>query len=360
MPALDPLPQHPADLVWPTDAWPEARPGADVDADRVHSLLARVFLEAETFGETLALVAIHRGGLVLERYGEGHHRDESFVSWSMAKSITHALVGLLVGDGKLVPERPASVAAWRADGDPRGAITLEHMLRMVDGLDFVEVYEAEGISHVVDMLFREGKDDVAAFAAARPLAHAPGTCWSYSSGTSNVVARIVGDVVGGGKAGMLAFMRRRLLDPMGMRSAEPRFDAAGTFIGSSYVFATARDFARFGYLYLRDGCWHGERLLPEGWVDHARTTTQGSAGEYGAHWWLGLVCDDSFHASGFNGQYTIVVPTRDLVLVRLGVSNPEQRERLKPWLRELVEAFPLTVEGLFQGRFLAPRGQAPE
>jgi CubicO group peptidase (beta-lactamase class C family) len=126
---------------------------------------------------------------------------------------------------------------------------------------------------------------------------------------------------------------------IGMQTATPRFDAAGTFIGSSYLFASARDFARFGLFYLRDGTWDGERILPEGWVDHARTTTPGSEGEYGAHWWLRLAEEDSFHCSGFQGQYILCSPSRDLVVVRLGVSTPEQREPLIPWFREVLSLF---------------------
>ena len=136
-------------------------------------------------------------------------------------------------------------------------------------------------------------------------------------------------------------MRRRLFEPLGMKTAKPRFDAAGTFIGSSYVFATARDFARFGLLYLRDGIWEDRRLLPEGWVDHARRVTPASAGEYGAHWWLALDGSGIFSANGFNGQYVIVVPTRDLVVVRLGISNDAQRVQVIRDLKEAIECFPL-------------------
>jgi CubicO group peptidase (beta-lactamase class C family) len=334
---------------WPTERWPEAALDADVDAQRIDSALRRVFREPppEAFGETHAVLVAHRGRLVLERYAPDHARDERFISWSMAKSFTHALVGVLVGEGKLDLGSPAPVPAWRSSGDPRGDITLEHLLRMVDGLEFVEDYVDAGVSHVIDMLFGSGKEDVAAYAEARPAAHAPGEVWSYSSGTSNVVAAILGRAVGGGADGMLAFMRRVLFDPIGMRSAEPRFDTAGTFIGSSFVFARARDFARFGLLYLRGGVWGDEAapVLPAGWVDHARTLTPGSDGEYGAHWWLGLGGADAFHASGYRGQYTLVVPTRDLVVVRLGGSTPEQRENVRLFLTDLVESFPVTRKG---------------
>ena len=258
----------------------------------------------------------------------------------MAKSMLHAAVGMLVGEGRLDPHAPAPVPAWRGDGDPRGAITLEHLLRMVDGLDFVELYEATGRSDVVDMLFGSGKQDVAAYAIARPPLHPPGAYWSYASGTSNIVARIAGDAVGGGAEGMAAFLRERLFAPLGMTSARPRFDAAGTFIGSSYVFCTARDFARFGLLYLRDGIWDGARLLPAGWVDHARTPTPASIGRYGAHWWLALDGSGIFTANGFQGQHIVVDPRRDLVVVRLGVSTPAQRVHVSHGLRAIVRAFP--------------------
>jgi len=341
-----PLPAQPEDVPWPGADWSEAPLDADVDGARIEAAAARAFTPEPTgsHGETLAWAVTHRGRLVFERYAPGRGPGETFISWSMAKSITHALVGVLVGQGRLDPAAPAPVPAWQAPDDPRRAITLEHLLRQVDGLDFVEVY-ADGVrSDVVDMLFREGKDDVAGFAEARPLAHPPGTVWSYSSGTSNIVAALVGRTVGGGQAGMERFMGETLFGPLGMRSATARFDAAGTFIGSSYVFATARDFARFGLLYLRDGVFAGRRVLPEGWVDHARTATPQSKGEYGAHWWLALHDPGVFNASGFQGQYVVVVPERDLVLVRLGVSRPEQRGNVVGDLREVVESFPKVAD----------------
>jgi CubicO group peptidase (beta-lactamase class C family) len=342
MAALLPLPAQPEDVAWPTGSWPEAPPDTDVEVDRLRAVAGRAFdaRSAESHGETLALLAVHRGRLVFERYASGRGPDDTFPSWSMAKSMLHAVTGPLVADGRLGLHAPAPIPSWRRAGDPRGAITLEHLLRMVDGLDFVELYEPTGRSDVVDMLFRDGKHDVAAYATARPLAHPPGSYWSYSSGTSNVVAAIVGAAVGGGRDGMAGFLQRTLFDPIGMASAKPRFDAAGTFVGSSYVFATARDFARFGLLYLRDGCWDGTRVLPASWVDHARSETSASIGRYGAHWWLALDGSGIFTANGFQGQYIVVDPGRDLVLVRLGVSNPAQRVAVVHDLRAIVEAFP--------------------
>jgi len=340
MPELEPLPGQPRDVPYPTSDWPQSEPGPHVDRAQLAGLVERAFRTQVTddLGETLALLAVQGGRVVLERYGPEHHADETFISWSMAKSITHALVGMLVEEGKLDPSAPAPVAAWQSPGDPRGKITLEHLLRMSDGLDFVEDYVDEGVSHVIQMLFQEGKEDVAGYAAARGAAHPPGKIWNYSSGTTNVVSALAGKTLGG-EAGMRAFMQERLFDPLGMKSATARFDEAGTFIGSSFVYATARDFARFGLLYLRDGVWDGERLLPEGWVDHARTTTPGAEGEYGAHWWLRLVSEDAFHCSGYNGQYIVCVPSRDLVLVRLGLSSAEQRDDVRPWITEIADVF---------------------
>jgi CubicO group peptidase (beta-lactamase class C family) len=196
---------------------------------------------------------------------------------------------------------------------------------------------------VIEMLFGSGKDDVADFAAHFPLEHRPGTFFCYSSGTSNLVAALAGRAIGGGGAAYQEFLRRELFARLGMASATARTDTAGTWIGSSFVFATARDFARFGLLYLRDGVWGGERVLPEGWVAHARRVTPGSAHEgqeYGAHWWLQPGGEGTFSANGYGGQYVFVAPARDVVAVRLGESTAEQGPAVRAWLRALVACFP--------------------
>jgi CubicO group peptidase (beta-lactamase class C family) len=210
----------------------------------------------------------------------------------------------------------------------------------VDGLDFVEHDPAGGRSDVVDMLAGAGKQDAAAYAEARTLAHSPGTRFNYSSGSSLVVAGIVGREIGGGPAGLESFLRRSLLDPVGIRSLKPVFDAAGTFLASSYAYCTARDFARFGLLYLRDGVWDDRRILPQGWVDHARRPTPASAGRYGAHWWLATDGSGIFSANGFRGQYIALDPTRDLVIVRLGSSSEEQRVHVVHSLKRIIACFP--------------------
>ena len=346
---VPPLPEHPAGVPWPTQEWPTASLPEGVDLD---PLLDEVMAADGGLARTRAAVVVHRGRLVAERYGdrtdawgevtgEPVTAETPLISWSMAKSMLHAVVGMLMAEGRLTLDAPADVPEWRTGEDPRSAITLDQMLEMRDGLDFVEDYDDAGISHVIDMLFGEGVADTAAFAASRPLAHDPGTVFNYSSGTSNIVSGIVRRTLGGEDA-YRTFLHERLFEPIGMRTADPRFDEAGTWIASSYVWATARDMARFGYLYLRDGVWEGERLLPEGWVDHARRArsvdTEGDR-LYGAHWWV--VGDDlgTFWANGYEGQSIIVCPGLDLVVVRLGKSTKAQYPALFDWRRRVVDAF---------------------
>jgi CubicO group peptidase (beta-lactamase class C family) len=205
--------------------------------------------------------------------------------------------------------------------DGRAAITLDQLLQMRDGLDWLEDYVDDGVSNVIAMLFGEGKADVAGYAAAAPLAHEPGTVFNYSSGTSNIVAGIVGRALG--DEPVQAFLADRVLLPIGMRSATARVDDAGTFIGSSYVYATVKDWARFGLLYLRDGMWDGRRLLPEGWVDHGRrvrSVDEDDGGLYGAHWWIDQLdtARGTFRASGYQGQMVAICPALDAMVVRLG------------------------------------------
>jgi CubicO group peptidase (beta-lactamase class C family) len=263
------------------------------------------------------------------------------LSWSMAKSMLHAVVGLLVGDGVLDLDSPAAVAEWSDADDPRHAITLRQLLAMRDGLDFVEDYVDERISDVIEMLFGAGRDDMAHFAADRPLAAPPGTRFNYSSGTSNIISAVVARVVGAG-APYADFLRRRLFDPIGMHSAEPELDPTGTWVASSYVRATGRDYARFGLLYLRDGTWGGVRLLPDGWVDYGRTieSVDPEDGPYGAHWW-GVEGDrlGTFRASGYDGQSITICPANDLVVVRLGKTTAAHYPDLTRWRADVVRAF---------------------
>jgi len=345
---LHPLPRQPEGVPWPTEEWPEGEVPVGVDLE---PLVARALDDEGPLAVTYAIVVVHRGRLVAERYhGALEHFDRPpdpvtvdtpLLSWSMAKSMLHAVVGLLVNDGRLDLDAPAAVPEWASRDDPRQAITLRHLLAMRDGLDFVEDYVDDRISDVITMLFGDGQADMAHFAADRGLAAEPGTRFNYSSGTSNIVSGIVARLLGPGEP-YARFLHQRLFGPIGMTSAVPEFDQAGTWVGSSYVRTTARDFARFGLLYLRDGRWDGQRLLPDGWVDYARTMVSDDPedGPYGAHWW-GVAGDQrgTWRASGYEGQSITLCPDLDLVVVRLGKTDISHGPDLMAWRAAMVEAF---------------------
>ncbi len=349
-----PFPAQPATVPWPTDRWPTGPVAPDVVTERLHDLIARGFgPNADPATDlNLALVAIHRGQLAAEAYGPDTTETSTLISWSMGKSITQAMAGLLVGDGLLDVDQPADVPRWA--NDERRAITTRDLLRMTSGLEFVEDYVDDQVSHVIEMLFGEGRHDVAAYAESLPLLHQPGTYFNYASGTTNIISALCGRVISGldGAAetkadAVTAYLTDRLFGPIGMSSAVPKFDDAGTFIGSSFVYATAQDFARFGYLYLRDGVWDGRRLLPEGWADAARTPVEPDVHEvrwYGEHWWLWDDDTAAFACQGYEGQFIIVVPARDLVLVRLGKTEVSRQPAVREWLTEIIGCFPETAD----------------
>ncbi len=289
--------------------------------------------EAGRERHTTAVVVLHQGKLIAERYAAGYGRDVPMLSWSMAKSVLAALVGALVQDGRLDLHAPAPVSEWATPGDPRGAITLDMLLRQSSGLAFDETYGA--LNDVSRMLFTA--PDTGAFAARQPLQHPPDSVWSYSSGTSNIVARIAADELQRSPDVLAAFAREELFEPCQIRSAFFEPDASGTPIGSSFAFMTALDWARFGELHRNDGVCGKQRVLPGGWVDYVTTPTPAAPqGRYGAHWWLnaGSADDagdrpwpelpaDMYAAMGHSGQWVVVVPSAELVVVRLGLSQPD-------------------------------------
>ena len=342
------LPPQPAGVPWPTDRWPtgDLAPGVDL-AD----LMEAAFDPDGPLHDTYAVVAVQGGRLVYERYdgtlprfdgpGRSVEAGTPLLSWSVAKSMLHAVVGMLVGDGRLDPDAPADVPRWAAADDPRRRITLGDLLRMRDGLAFAEEYEDPGESDVIQMLFGRGQADMATFAADRPLAAAPGRRFNYSTGTSMVVSGIVARLLGAGDP-YRSFLAERLFAPIGMVSAAPGFDDAGSWVAGSYVHATARDYARFGLLYLRDGTWDGRRLLPEGWVDAGRTPRSVDPDDghlYGAHWWTRDEPLGTFWAAGHEGQYIDICPALDLVLVRMGRTGAERSPVLRAWRDEVIGAF---------------------
>jgi CubicO group peptidase (beta-lactamase class C family) len=347
---LVPLLPHPAGLAWPRETWPKGQLDVRVDRGALEKHLDHAFAlpEPEDLDRTHAVVVVQRGEIVAERYAHDVEPDDTFLSWSMAKSIVCSLVGILVRQGKVDIMAPMPVREW-PQGDPRRKITIKQMLRMVDGLRFREAedlgdggirYYAPDESDVIPMLFGEGRPDVAAFAATLPKVHEPEIHWNYNSGGSNLLSRLVSDTVGGGEAGMREFMNRELFDPIGMTTADPRFDEVGTFVGSSHFFASARDYARFGYLWLRNGVWDGQRILPEGWVDFCRTpSAQAPNGIYGAHFWTIPGSLGTFECHGAAGQRITICPKLDLVIVRVGKTEPHKVGAVVRYNKSLVDMF---------------------
>jgi CubicO group peptidase (beta-lactamase class C family) len=367
-PGLHPLPPQPTDVPWPTRDWPTGPLPAGVSRAQLDKLLAVVDAPQPLLGQTRAVLVVQGGRLVVERYMPGYGPDTRLISWSMAKSVTQALVGIAVRDGLVDIDKPMGSPHWAA-GDARAAIPWRHWLNMTDGQEYHEI-GASWPTHndAARMLFGRGRQDVAAFAATLPLIHPPGSTWNYNSAGINLIADAVTRLYAPGASPrdrrdkIEKVLRSELFDRLGMTSATPEFDAAGTFMGSAMLYATARDYARFGLLYLRDGIWEGQRVLPAGWVDFARTSTRAENGRsYGAGWWVTAAESatggrkpmmegiplDTFRAQGFEGQLIVVVPSRDLVVVRLGLlaNLTTSWTALGEWARDLVAVFPAPARG---------------
>lgn len=294
--------------------------------------------------ETHALVVSHRGEIVYERYAYGADESTTFLSWSMAKSVASMLCGVLVGQGDIELDQPCGLRFWDGD-DPRSAITMRQLLQMRSGLEWNEDYVDDKVSDVIEMLFGSGQDDVAAHAAAKPLGHDPGEHWYYSSGTTNLITRVLGDVIGGGEADFTTALVDNLLTPAGMTTPTIKFDAAATWIGSSFLYATARDYIALGELARNDGiatAGNGERLLPEGWIAQSiedQATCPDTGQGYGLQWWLPRDGHGSFAASGYEGQRLQMSQKLETTLVRLGKTNADFSDQLHAFYRDITDCF---------------------
>jgi CubicO group peptidase (beta-lactamase class C family) len=331
------LPPQPAGVPFPTRDWPTGRLPAGTDTAAVDRALGATAVTDPELGETRAVVIVQGGRIVAERYRSGYSPSTRLVSWSMAKSITQALVGIAVRMGLVDPDKPMGNPRW-GTGDARNAVTWRQWLQMVDGQDYHEIGVRDATSNdAARMLFGDGRRDVAAYAASLPQIHAAGAHWNYNTAGIELVSDALGRVFAPGasaserRARVADVLARELFGPLGMTSALPEFDAAGTFLGGSLVYATARDFARFGLFYLRDGVWEQKRILPDGWVDFARTRGPAPNSDPG----------EQFSAQGHEGQLITIVPSKDLVIVRLGhLDDTHGWPALFRWMQELVAAFP--------------------
>jgi len=287
--------------------------------------IAKTFVDDHAYnGHPFAFVVLHKGGIVAERYGEGIGPDTQLLSWSMGKSFTNAIVGIMAKDSLVDINAPMDIPEWQGDG--RAAITLNNLMQMQSGLQWNEDYGNR--SDVNVMLHCE--KDMGLYALDKPLEHEPGTYWYYSSGSTNIVMRYLRGKFGS-DAEFLGYIRERLFKPLHITGAHFEPDMSGTPVGSSYLYVTARDFARFGEMFLEDGCVEGERVLPEGWVDYTVSPASASEGRYGAFFWLNRshslpdVPEDTFSCNGHDGQQIYIIPSKELVVVILGYSPKPDR-----------------------------------
>lgn len=275
-------------------------------------------------GTPFAFIVVHQDGVVAERYREGITADTRLLSWSMGKSFTNALVGIMAGDGLVDIHAPMDIPEWQGDG--RAAITLSDLMQMQSGLEWNENYGTR--SDVNLMLHRE--EDMGLFALSKPLMAKPGTHWYYSSGSTNIIMRYLRGRFASEEE-FLQYIHERLFDPLGIDNPCFEPDMSGTPVGSSYLYATARDFARLGHMYLHDGCVGEERLLPEHWVEYTTTPASDSKGGYGACFWLNRsktypsAPEDMYSCQGHDGQMIFIIPSKELVVVVLGYSPKPDR-----------------------------------
>lgn len=320
------------------------------------------FFEDPALGETRAVVVLHGGLIVAERYAPGYGPDSRLISWSMAKSVTGTLIGFMVADGLLVLDDPVPVMEWANPGDGRRKITLRQLLQMSSGIDHTEMADEEKAIYEADtprLLFLDGRENVARYAKSRTPEADPGKKFEYSTATSHILVDIMTRALTDShdpavrRNAMLEYARGRLFEPLGMTSAIPEFDRNGTMLGGSMIHATARDWAKFGEFLRNNGSVQGAQLLPTNWTRFMKTPSANEA-SYGAHLWLnrgktnaiGQVLfpdkgpSDIFAALGHLGQYVIVSPSQKLVVVRLGKTQDDALGPVNDQLAKLVALFP--------------------
>nr|WP_315220248.1 serine hydrolase [uncultured Flavobacterium sp.] len=286
---------------------------------------------------TRAVVVLYKDKLIAEKYDRGFTKDSKILGWSMTKSITSSAFGVLAKQRKIDIYKPAPVAEWQKD--ERKKITINDLLHMNSGLEWEENYST--ISDATKMLFEA--EDMGKVQMEKPAQFAPNTHWNYSSGTTNLLSRILKNQFKTQQE-YLDFWYSAVIDKIGMNSMIVEQDMSGTFVGSSYGWATPRDWSKFGLLYLHKGNWNGEQILDESWVKYTATPTNTSNGQYGAQFWLNAggkfpdVPRDMFYCSGFQGQMVAIIPSLDMVIVRMGLKEEDQGFDFNEFLKGIIES----------------------
>lgn len=359
------LPSQPVGVAWPTKEWERSGLDAEVDANGLNAKLDEAMNSRDPLmGKTNAILVIHKGRVVAERYTNGYTCDRTVFSMSVAKMMGAAMAGVLVRDGKAALDQPLGITQW-SENDTRSKITLRNTLNMATGLG----WEEEGDASLIGLAFGEGYKDLAEYTAKQPLRHTPGTSWQYSDGTPSLIGALALQKVGGTRSKVANWVRDEISTPIGANTIELEFDQKGTWYGSSGVRWSPCDIGRFGYLLLRDGNWDGKQILPAGWVNEMRTPSTASlttplppgypndaAGEY--YGMLTFVMDllpktikappksgipiDAFGHTGWGGVILRVVPSRDVILVVVGVGVNDDYAWLKKQddFKSITDSFP--------------------
>ena len=309
-----------------------------IDAEGLNEISEKLMDDDGYNGHAFAFMVVHKGIPVVESYQPEFNAKTRFLSWSMAKSFTNALAGIMVKDGKWDINQPVDLPGWK--NDDRKNITINNLMQMQSGLRWNEDYGAR--SDVTVMLYCE--KDFAGFTYDQPLAYPAGTKWYYSSGSVNVLNFLMRKSIGN-DPDYYRFAQTQLFNKIGMPDAVFEVDASGTQVGSSYIYATARDYSRFGLLCLQDGVFNGERILPEGWMTYSTTPASDSNGRYGSLFWLNTskyypsAPEDMYSCNGHDGQQIFIIPSKDLVVVLLGYSpKPDRVMNFDALLGDIISA----------------------
>ena len=295
----------------------------EVNYEKLNQAVANAFdKKGKKNKRTRALLVIYKDKIIAEKYEDRFSKNTKFLGWSMTKSITATYFGILQQQGKIDINKPVGLPEWAKD--ERSKITLHHLIQMNSGLEWEEDYGK--ISDVTEMLFLA--EDMPKVQLEKPAAFAPNTHWNYSSGTTNLLSGILRRQFTTHQE-YLDFWYSSLIDKIGMHSMLIESDMAGNFVGSSYGWATARDWAKFGLLYLHEGNWNGVQIFDKSWAKYVATPTPTSNGAYGGHFWLNAggtypdVPKDMYYASGYQGQKVIIIPSKEMVIVRFGLTEDE-------------------------------------
>lgn len=312
----------PGKLPYPYGNQEPAEPNdLNVDRQAMQAAIEKAFGgEGKNIKKTRAVLVLHKDGLIAEKYAPGFSKDSKLLGWSMTKSITNAVLGVLEKQGGISPDQDNLFKEW--ENDERSTITLNNLLQMNSGLEWKEDYTS--LSDVNQMLFI--KSDMPKVQLDKSMTGKPDHSWNYSSGTTNLLSRFIREQFKTHRE-YIDFWYRELIDKIGMNSMTIETDLKGNFVGSSYGWATPRDWAKFGLLYLNNGTWNSEQVLKESWVRYSAKPTKGSKGEYGAHFWLNAegkypnVPKDMLSCNGFQGQYIFIIPSKNIVIVRFGLTE---------------------------------------